>query len=47
MNIRYKTLRMLVQVRAWANTPEGEKIIVRTLTILSVLLIIDIILLTL
>lgn len=47
MSIRYKALRMLVQARAWANTPQGEKIIVRTLTILSVLFAINLTLLIL
>lgn len=40
--IKYKALRMLVQARAWADTNNGETVIVRTLSVLTVVLIVDI-----
>ena len=43
--MKYRLLRKLVLARRWANTEVGERRIVRTLTTLSVVLIIDIVLL--
>lgn len=43
--MKYKVLRKLVALRKYANTERGEKIIVRTLTNMSVILIVDIALL--
>jgi hypothetical protein len=34
--MKYKALRMLVHMRAYANTEKGERNIVRTLTAMSV-----------
>ena len=45
--LKFKALRKLVQARAWANTPDGEKIIVRTLSILTVVAFLNLILLIL
>ena len=43
--MKYKVLRKLMSFRKYANTERGEKIIVRTLTSMSVILVVDIALL--
>lgn len=43
--MKYRLLRKLALARSWANTEKGERRIVRTLTTLSVILIVDMVLL--
>lgn len=42
--MRTKVLRLLVTAKRYANTEKGEKVIVRTLTTVSALLVVDIVL---
>ena len=43
--MRIKVLRMLVVGRAYANTERGERTIVATLTIMSIVMVLDVVLL--
>ena len=43
--MKYKVLRKLVAFKKYTNTERGEKIIVRTLTSMSIILVVDIALL--
>ena len=45
--MKYKVLRVLVASRRYANTEHGEKVIVRTLTAMSFVLLVDVCLLIL
>lgn len=42
--MKYKVLRMLVASRRYANTEHGEKVIVRTLTTITAIGIVDMVL---
>lgn len=44
-NLKIKILRRLVAFREYANTENGERVIVRTLTVMSALFIVDLTLL--
>lgn len=40
--MKYRVLRMLAAFRKYANTEHGERVIVRTLTAMSVVLLVDV-----
>ena len=40
--MKYKVLRMLAAFKKYANTEHGEGVIVRTLTAMSVILLVDV-----
>ena len=43
--MKYKVLRLLVTSRRFANTEKGERVIVRTLTTMTIIAIADVLLL--
>ena len=45
LEVKWSALRTLVEIRAWMYTDKGEKTLVKTLTIISVVFIIDLVIL--